>query len=385
MKILIISMNVGRTAPGIIFERLIQGLSSTNQVDLLTADFDPSIELTQVSNIIIYKRIYIHPRIHKLFISVLGVDPFDCYWAWKSKKLLKSKIKKQYDVVLSFLSFRSYGAMIAGSYLTRKNQSKFAVHSLDAIPAPLGWLDYDRFYKGLTKMMKRYLSTVDGFFTTNQQMLNYQLSTFIPKKNIITNIIYNPGQDENIGLPKAINRKNNFVYMGGIYGLRKSTYILKGFEKLLTIFPESKLIFIGTPASSFSLSELRPESLRKIEIVPFTKDLGQYYSDATALIDIDADIENDVFLSSKVTTYVMNKCMIICETGKNSPARNLFNGIDSIIKCDHDSNQLFEAMKKSILMRNKISFDDRNNIIKLFRTESIIAQLNNSLDQLANL
>jgi hypothetical protein len=46
MRILIITMNVGRTAPGIVFERLIYGLSSLHQIDVLTADYDPSIDFS---------------------------------------------------------------------------------------------------------------------------------------------------------------------------------------------------------------------------------------------------------------------------------------------------------------------------------------------------
>ena len=43
-------MNVGRTATGIVFERLIHGLSSLHQIDVLTADYDPSIDLSRVCN-----------------------------------------------------------------------------------------------------------------------------------------------------------------------------------------------------------------------------------------------------------------------------------------------------------------------------------------------
>lgn len=45
MKILIITKNFGKTAPGIVFEKLIQGLSISNEIDVLAADFVLSIEL----------------------------------------------------------------------------------------------------------------------------------------------------------------------------------------------------------------------------------------------------------------------------------------------------------------------------------------------------
>jgi hypothetical protein len=378
MKILAITMNVGKTVPGIVSERIIQGISFMHNIDILTAEYKPSIDLPNVSKIVISKKCTPHPRIEKLLISIFGVSPYDWFWAWKSKKQLKSARCDHYDIIISYLSFQNYAALITGKYLSKRYKSKYAVHCLDAIPAPFGWLNYDWFYKGLIKMMKKYLSSIDALFSTNHQMLNYQLSTFKPKKNLITSVIYTPGQNKVKLFPRPDQEINNFVYTGGIYGLRKSKYILDGFEKLLEVYPSSKLVFIGSLLSSLSLSGLKPETLLKIEIFPFTFNLEPYYNCATALLDIDADIDKDVFLSSKVTNYIMINRIIICETGINSPAHNLFKDIDSIILCSHDSDQLCEAMKQAILLKQSISFNDRNKVIRLFQIENIVDQLNKS-------
>jgi hypothetical protein len=224
--------------------------------------------------------------------------------------------------------------------------------------------------------MAKYLHHVNAFFTTNDQMLNYQFKTFIPKEHLITNVIYNPGLDKIKEFPKSDQIINNFVYTGGIYGPRKAEYLMEGFEKLLEIYPDSKLVFVGSQLSTISLAKLKPETLNKIDIISFTRDLDPYYSCAVALIDIDGDIDNDVFISSKITNYIMLNRIIISQTGINSPSRHLFKNIDSIIQCDHDSDQLCEAMQKSIIMRNSISFADRNAIIKLFQLENIVDQMN---------
>ncbi len=375
-------MKIGENAVGIIFERLIQGLSYSHDIDVLTADYNPSVDLSKVSNIIISKGFNTHPRIKKFFISAFGVDPLDCLWAWKSKKHLKPNKNNEYDIILSFLSFQYYAALIAGNYIAKNNKAKFAVHTLDAIPAPGGWLKMDSYYEGLKKIMARYLKNVDAFFSTNTQMLEYQLKTFTPKVNLITTVIYNPGHGGEKEFPIPETGINNFVYTGGIYGLRKSIYILKAFEKLVDVYPVSKLIFVGTQLSQESLGTLNSTALQKIEFIPLTRNLDPFYNCATALIDIDADTENDVFLSSKITSYLMVNRIIISETGKNSPASQLLKGIDSILICDHDSEQLCEAMKKSIHLKSKISFDDRSTLIKLFQIENIIENMNNSLMQL---
>lgn len=385
MKILIITGNVGRTAPGIVFERLIQGLSSTNEIDLLTSDYDPSIDLSKLSNTIIYEKKNIHPRINKLFLILFGVNPFDCFWAWKAIRKIKKEEATKYDLVFSFLSFQHYAALIAGVYFSKKHNKKLAVYSVDAIPAPIGWLNYDSYYKGLKKMIAKYLREVDAFFSSNSQMLSYQLTTFLPKKNILTEVVYNPSYGEFKIFPKNNERTNRFVYTGGIYGVRKADYLLEGFEKLLKIYPDSKLVFVGTQSASVSVLNLEPETIKKIEIVPFTKDLSEYYNNATALIDIDADLENDVFLSSKMTNYLLINKAIISETGVNSPSRHLFKNIESIMQCDHDSDQICEAMKKAITTKYSIDFNDRIEIIELFNLESIVSRLNDKIEQLRNL
>jgi glycosyltransferase involved in cell wall biosynthesis len=381
MKILIITMNVGKTAPGIVFERLIQGLSSLHQIDVLTADYSPSLDLTKTSDTIISKWSHKHTRLKKLLILLFNVNPYDCYWARKSIKLLKTHRSNKYDIILSFLSYQHYAALIAGTYLSKKSKSRHAVYTVDAIPAPNGWLENDSYYKSLKKMMAKYLQNVDILCSANYQMLNYQLSTFRPKENLITDVLYNPGSIEIKEFPNPRITTNYFVYTGGIYGVRRVVYILKGFEKLLERYPDSKFLFIGSELSPDSLSRLKPETLKKINLVPFTRDLDPYYSCATALIDIDADIENDVFLSSKMSNYIMINRIIISETGSNSPSRNLFKEIDSIIQCDHDPDQLCEAMSKSIEFKHTFDFDDRKTIIKLFDLENIVNRLNKLLSQ----
>lgn len=380
MKILIITANVGRTAPGIVFERIIYGLSSFHEIDLLTSDYEPSVDLSKLSNIIISNKYSIHPRINKLFLSFLCVNPIDCFWAWKSIKKIKKDNISQYDLVFSFLSFQHYAAMIAGNYVCKKHNKKLAIYSVDAIPAPIGWLNDDRYYKGIKKMIANYLGEVDAFFSSNRQMLGYQLTNFSPKKNVLTEVVFNPSYGEFKIFPINNEEIYRFVYTGGIYGVRKADYLLNAFEKLLKIYPNSKLIFVGSQLPSLSLSELEPETIKKVEIVPFTKDLSQYYKSSTALIDIDADLENDVFLSSKMTNYLMINRVIISETGINSPSRHLFKNIDSIIQCDHDADQICEAMKKTIITKYSVDFNDRIAIMKLFKLENIIGKLNKNLE-----
>lgn len=381
LKILIFAENVGGTAPGIVFGRLIKGLSYENEVTVLAANVELEKELPEVKEIILSPKSDIHPRIFTLLITIFGSSPYDWYWAVKSNFKLKKQVNNEFDIVFSFLSYGHFAGLVAGHNFSIKHNIKHAVYSVDAIPPPVGWLKYDHYYRNLRKSIGRYLKSVSFLFSLNQQMLNYQLKTFIPAKKLISGVIYTPGLNTrkiflNTGKPVT----NNFVYTGGIYGLRKADYLISAFRILLETYPNSKLQFIGTQFLPEVLDSINDLLNKQIEIFPYTRDLDPYYKEATALIDIDADIENDVFLSSKMPNYLMINRIIISETGLNSPSRQLFKGINSIYQCEHKPDQLCVAMKKAIEMNNAVSFNDRDSVVKLFQIDNIIKELNQTLN-----
>jgi glycosyltransferase involved in cell wall biosynthesis len=386
MKILILTMNVGRTAPGKVFERLILGLSKYHEVEVVTGDFDPDISWVD-STVRFYQisNIKIHPRIEKLFISYLSFNPFDFYWTHQVVNHIKTRESNNYDIVFSFVSFGHYAGLVAGLKLSKICKCKHIAYIVDAIPAPIEWLNSNFYYNGLKKMMCRYMSQLDAVFSSNKQMLDYQ-TAMLDNNSITTGVIYNPGMELFTEYPVTNCDDNVFVFTGGIYGPRKPDFVINAFVKLLAIHPNSKLIFVGTPQSEKALSlpiariDYRDRS--KIEIHPFTKDLTQYYTMATALIDIDSYLDNDIFVSSKMTNYINVNRIIISETGVNSPSRQIFKGIDSILQCGHDSDEIFQAMLKVVQLQNKISYGDRLKVQKSFSLNEVIKNLNVSLNNI---
>lgn len=382
MKILIIAQHVGKTAPGIVFEKLIRGLSLEHEVFLITSDYFPSVDLSKVKETKLIKKHFLHPRLARFFISTIQIDPLDYLWSLKLKSYANRKKYEKPFIIFSFISSGYYASLIAGKKISTLLGCKFAVYSTDAIPPPVGWIKYDLFYKGLKKMIARYLQFADAFFTTNKQMLKYQLTIFKPKTELLSDIINTPGLEEFKVFPSPDKNINVFLYTGGIYGARKADYLIAGFEKLLSVYPNSKLVFIGRNFDTINLSNFKQNVLQKIEFIPQVQDLDPYYAKALALIDIDADLDNDVFMSSKISNYLMINRIIISETGINSPSRQMFKGINSIIQCDHNAEHIFNAMLRAIELRDTINFEDRNEIIQSFKIENIIKRLSQSLNKL---
>ena len=202
-------------------------------------------------------------------------------------------------------------------------------------------------------------------------MLNYQLSLIDPKRLLSADVIYNPndGEFKKYGPPES--KDHIFLYTGGIYQARKADYVLMAFERLLQVHPNSFLYFVGTRLSDQSLALVSTDTRAQIKLFPHTRNLDDFYRKATALIDIDADLENDVFLSSKVINYLMVDRFIISETGTNSPSRKLFNGIPSILQCGHDPTELYNGMGYSIINKNNLCTKDRAEVISKFSIGNI--------------
>ena len=381
MKILIIASGVGKTAPGIVYERLIQGLSVHHDVDVLASEFDPSIDLTEIRDAIVIGNLPVPSAIQKHLVSMFSLNPFDLAWALLSVLCLHARKPDGYDVVLSFLSNHHHAATIAGAIYSRTGNCKFAVHSIDAVPPP-GWPEHDGYRKGVERLVRRCLGLADALTSTNKKMLEYQLKTFANKDTLLTNVVFNPTIGNARIFPGPDLVVNRFLYTGKLYGVRKVEYVLEAFEKLLDEYPNSCLTFVEATVPLSVLSRMNRRTRTQLEFIPFRRNLDNYYSRSVALIDIDADIEDDVFLSSKITNYILVNRRIISETGRNSPSRELFRGIGSIIQCDHNSTQIYEAMRVAISEKDKIDVSDREGVLGQFSQDNVCAELDRSLREL---
>lgn len=380
MKVLVVVEDIGRTAPGIVFERLIRELSRRCQVDLIVSEYCPSLKLDNVSEISIVKKKYVHPKLSFLFFSIFTLDFTD--FAWCRKILKRIENKNKYDIVFSLIASSRMTSLIV-SHLFKNSSVKRVVYSVDAIPAPKWWSGSELHYNVFLRMMKKYLSRIDLLFLSNGQMMQYMKNILSSKNNMEYEVLYTPSTEGLKYFQYVKCETYNFVYTGGIYGPRKASYLLAGFKKLLEKYPNSKLQFVGSRISNDILIQYDNDFLRCIEIIPRVDDLDPFYEKAVALIDIDADVDNDVFISSKMSNYLVVNRLIISETGRNSPSRNLFKGIDSIMQCDHDSEQLYNAMKKAIEMEKNVNvYADRNDVIRLFSVKDIVDKLMNIFQSL---
>lgn len=382
MRFLIICEFIGKNAPGIVFEKLILGLSKYHEVTVISTN--ATYLNTKAENIVTLDvpKIQIPNKLVKFSFKNFSKNFIDEYWSMNIKSALNRSKLESFDFIFSFISNYQYGPIVAGNLLSKNYGLKHLVYSVDGIPAPIGWLQDEKLLKAKIRFIKKELSKVDGFFSANEKMLKYQLKFFTPKAGFFSNVIYNP-TDENI-VNKIFAKKDSvvrFVYAGGIYGPRKVTYILKAFEEYVKENKNTSFEFVGTIIDESLLNYFTSETRERIKFHRFTKDLSEYFQSATALIDIDADLDDDIFLSSKVINYLPIPRIIISETGLNSPSHVLFKNIPSIIQCDHNSGELLLAMRKVDELSKSADYSDRKHVLAKFQIDNIVNFFNELLEK----
>ena len=378
MRLLVITDFIGIDASGIVIAKFLSELQKYNYLDVFTFKFDER-EYHDLGNIHIvnlpawFEKIRVDKR--KMLIRRLGFNPFYEYGRIK----IIGNLAKGYDAILGFCHGTGIFGLVCGVSLKKRLKIPLITYFFDAVPAPIGWIKDDRYRRNLARIVSRNLKYVDGLLSANKKMLQYELG-FVPRNNQIkvTGCVYTPGQSsELLELPVSNEGKIIFCYTGSIYYCRKADYILDAFNKLVKVKPNCELWFVGTKNLEEKVNLLDSGTKSRIKIFPYTYDLIPYYSASSALIDIDADLPDDVYLSSKITNYIGINRPIISETGENSESRRIFADLKTVYQCGHDAEELFTAMKSVVEIKGNYDYSEREALIKTFSLEENTAKLSN--------
>ena len=377
MRIIVISQDVGVSAVGIVAERLLVELSKICEVDLVVSNYNPELTIS-VKKLFRLKRKSIHYKVDRWLFDIFGTDLF--------AEAIKKKIilQNEYDYILSIGANGQYYGLLIGAFLHKKYKIRWANYFVDAIPAPIGWSKNNLHYKRTSRLIQKTLREVDLLASVNQEMLDYQKKMFKNKSTMKSVVLLPPAPSTHIKeLKPSSNNYYRFLYAGNIYGKRTSAFIIAAFEELYKEISNVELIFVGSALMSVVEERCKygVDVQNQIKTLPFANDLEPYYKDATALIDIDANVDNDIFLSSKMPGYLSYNRPIICETGINSPSRRLFSNLKTVIQCDHNKNELKNAMIATIKKANDYDYSERQVILNQFNACNIARKLYNLMQE----
>lgn len=348
MKVLIIVSSVGNKAPEKVFSFYINLLKKYNNNLEFKVVSDNAVNNTLL-------KLTTHPRIKKLSISTLGYD----FFAYTQAKKVVNQLDESYDIVLTMMSSSHYFSLYAGYLFKKRWQNSYWInYSVDAVPAPDGWDLSLRYKKSLVRMINYFMQRVDKLYFSNKVMLDYQMNLFEHTFKGKSGYLYPLSTTDFINFPYNDNRKKLvFLYTGSIYQARKIDQFLDAIEKLLEDGIDIVMNFVGTHPLSIDLSKYNTSMINRIKFLPYTTNLLPFYEEADILVDIDAAIEKDVFISSKFFNYIMTNKKILCITQKNSPVMQLVyeESISDIFFSIHDAASIYKVIRNMIEKKNPIN------------------------------
>ena len=380
MKILAIYFDSGN-GTNVIYDRLIAGIAAKAEAEVdVLCDFVPDKE----SNIPGLRNRYYRPYSRKMqgwyrrFLRWFGVTPVSDCWSRRVAKIVAT----DYDIVIAICANSQLTPVVCGKFIAKRLGCKFGIYAVDAIPGPGGWTKRKNEYRGKLRIVARDWSAADYVASSNKHMLEFQLSLFKHKEGMQTNVLYTSSPE--VWHTNPISNRTLFLYTGSLYGLRNSDYLFGAFKRILAERPDAELMLVGIKFHSCNATTiLTPEECQRVIFAPHTDNLAPLFAEAKVLLDIDADRQKDPFLSSKIATYLRVNRMIVCETGADTPSRELFAGRNTIIQCNHSVESMYEGMKRALEMaESKQDYSERKPLIELFSIDNVSARFWDDLQRL---
>lgn len=373
MKILAICFQLGDAMPTIAANLLGQ-LTPEHEVDLLS-DCAPKHPIEGIGRCYSFPYPTKGASWQRRFIRWFGATPVSNFWSRKVER----EVAKDYDVVISFLNNVNLTSIVAGKRIAKRLGCKFAIYTVDAFPAPGGWIRRKSEFRGKRWISQRIFSAADLVAASNSHMLEYQLSLCKPSATRKGVTLLTPSPICRHEYP--VSDELVLLYTGNLYGLRNPAHFLKAFKRLLVNYPQAKFVVVGRDTKLRGVEDILTEEERThIEVCEYTTDLAPYFRRAKILVDMDADREKDPFLSSKITSYLMVNRVILSETGRITPSREMFAGLNTVVQCDHNEESLYEGMLRAIEVADSSpDFSERDALIEQFSVEQVGEKLNDAL------
>lgn len=287
-------------------------------------------------------------------------------------------MQKHEDDKLQFVMVVSSGnipirLMRLGQKLSKKFNIPYLLHATDPLPSPKEWGEKEIYRKAVIKAISPFYKKADLISASNPVMLDYQLKSLglIQKKSFV---LYNPLSEwKELDEKKIV--KNSFLYLGSVYGKRDPHVLIKTFLSLLEKVPDARLVFVGSRINLGNF-EIPPKSRSNFVSIDWTEDVEKYIQEAEVLIDYNANIQGDVFLSSKLSKYIgyNRKILVIC-TKSSAPAFCFRNEENINITLSlYDQESIVEKCCQ-LLNLKPIEWEYRKRLVKNLQTENIINDL----------
>ncbi len=377
-KYLIVAMEMGDSAPGTVFKTLAKSLYQYADLDIISPIFDENFSLDGIKKVKLHHYRFLDWDKICRYWEKYRFNPKDKKWVYKNlPRAIWAVLGQKYDAVITFTSMNYFPSIDLGRKLAKFLGVKWAIYTVDGIPSPVEWLNGNTLIHSLlSHYLNKACRKADYIFSSNEYMMGYQ-QKICHEFQGKWGYLYTPHKQKQT-YEKTAHEGYRFLYTGALYGLRRIDGLLAGFRRFIKEHPGSQLIFVGDVAPTYLDNGIDLIESKNLILHPFTQDLSAFYQEADVLLDIAAKLDNDVFLSSKIISYLPIDRPILAISGNNSPSRGIMGGIDSILHCHDEENDAYNGLCRSIEAIGK-GIDDRAQLIQEFDAETIAKKLYDSL------
>ncbi len=374
---LVVSADMGRTAPGIVYQTMVRSLSASSYVTVLAQGIDASLASERIRCLPLKGGVENWGKAVKKW-RLFGCNPRDAFWSLKSFLHYKKELGRwKYDAIVCMVSNGYYSALNLGQRMAKYCHQRFLIYSVDGMPSPLPWLEGDRqLHKQISRGLQHLCAGADMFISSNPQMMAYQ-KTVLPGLIPHWDYLFTPYKLLPAGFQLRKHAGFNFLYAGSLYGLRRIDALIEAFRRFLEQCPDARLLFVGETAPGYRDAAQDLQAAGKLVFRDPTDHIDDYYSEADCLIDIAADIPDDVFLSSKVVCYLPYGIPILAISGANSPVSLLMKDVPSIAHCRNDAVEILEAMRHCQGIRD---CSDRQELLTAFHPDTVYRKFKTILE-----
>ena len=373
MNILVIVQEIGDNAAGLVTENLLKGWFNSNNDIRVICKSNANKSFSTDAIVKVNEMIPQRSAIGKILMILTTKEWSVRRWV-KKAMVTYEKVFFEFkpQVVLAMSSAANFASFDLGYRISKKYHIPLALHAFDPIPSTIGWGENKYYRRAMASCVKPFYNHSTWISSTNQSMLNYQLDTVGIRDNKVTFVIENPSDQTHYNLNETA-KNFNFVYLGNLYNKRNPQILINAFSDYCIENPSAHLFFVGKVSSNLTIN-IPIDARNNIHFEDWTDSPQKYIEQASVLIDIDADLENDVFISSKLTNYLGINRLILCITPPNSPASQLLATIgNSVLGCNNEELLILKALKDcESKSTSTLSYKDRKEVRNRLKVETII-------------
>lgn len=284
------------------------------------------------------------------------------------------------DIVLSYVHMGDFSPIQLGYWYAKKHEKPYWIHTVDPLPSVEGWGEKPIFRRAVRRSLQRYFDYASLFSANNEAMLQYQVErmAFTGKQFCLyTPFIINSTDEE----PQSQKSKAKMImlYAGSFYGKRRPEPLIEGFLQYASDNDNTELWIAGRNTIDLKTYS-NNKAVNSIKLLGFVNNIEEIYEQADVLVDIDANISNDVFVSGKLVEYLHMHKVILSITPKGSPSEQWLSDVPhSTVVVPYDEMSISSGVDNAVTMAtrlDKIEMQrDRAFFLKRFTPDAVAEEL----------